>query len=103
MELCDLIENPNCNFECPKEKFNCCKELGCHKHGTWFLANELKSRFTIEEIQKIKELWDNKMGFLRNDGCIIAKVLGRAFMPLVCLYYDCHNVKTIRSDYYVNK
>ena len=88
MGLQKLIEKPNCGLKCPEgREFFCCREFGCKK--SYYTDGEMNRRFTEEEKKLIESLWDEKMGFLRNDGC----ALPRKLMPKACLEYNCHNVK----------
>ena len=85
LPLEQLIEKPNCNFECPGEKFICCVEEGCgHGH---FTKNEKQERgFTEEDIILIDSLFDKDAGFLTPTGCN----LPRKLRSINCLRHVCN-------------
>ena len=84
LPLEQLIESPNCNFECPdNKKFACCVDEGCGRGH--FKKDEKEERFTEEDIKLIDSLWDKQTGFLRPHHC----ALPRRLMSINCLRHIC--------------
>lgn len=91
LPLSELMIKPNCEFDCPKGKPFCCGCERCASERGFWLKDEQPNRFTKAEIEKINLLWDEITGFFREGiGCIIAKVLGREYMPEPCLRFICN-------------
>lgn len=87
LPLAELIAKPNCNFDCPEGRpFSCgCKE--CFINGGFWSEGEKEERFTEKEIRMIDCLFEENIGYLREDGC----VLERKFRPEKCLRHVCDN------------
>ena len=90
-KLQELIDKPNCGFNCPPGKPFCCDHKGCIRIYREFWTDEEKAeRFSEEDLAEIDKVFDEKKGFLRDDGC----VLPRKLRPFTCLAAKCsHSIK----------
>lgn len=70
-----------CN-SCPKN-YSCCNE--CAKHKGHYSSKE-RSRFTDEENALIDSGWNDKTGFLGDNGC---RTKDRKLRSITCLWENC--------------
>lgn len=85
-EIQKLIDEGDCDGDCP-EKFSgpyrCCFEFLCFKYYRQIDLDEFEKRFTLEEQEKIKSMFDPITGFASKNGC----VLPRKWRPVFCIKY----------------
>jgi len=82
----DLIEHGQCDLKCLSHgPAPCCAD--CAKYKGWYdnERDELHTQFTIDEQKQIKQCWDEKTGFLGENGC----KLPRRLRSYTCLSTDC--------------
>ena len=95
MSIEDLVKEPCCGLNCPPDKPFSCDCASCYVTKGWYEDGEKNERFSPEQVSQINGLWNDKTGFLREDGC----VLERELRSDKCVRYACpHSIKVLVGE-----